>query len=142
MATATAGPEAPIDTRTLTVRGAVALASSLVATLLLLGAVEATDAVEPFQPLSVPSVAVLTAVGAIGATVVYWAIARRSETPNRTFTRVAAGVLVLSFLPDLGLLQSDPAATVPAVLVLMAMRVAVAAICVAVLTGRIGEPVP
>jgi hypothetical protein len=53
------------------------------------------------------------------------------------FTRVAVVVLLLSFVPDVLLLQADPAATVPAVIVLMVMHVVVAVVCVASLTGRL-----
>jgi hypothetical protein len=42
-------------------------------------------------------------------------------------------VLVVSFLPDLGLLAGDPAATVPGVLALMVMHVVVAAASVGAL---------
>lgn len=138
MSTATGTANASLDRRTLAVRGAVAVLASLAVNLLLLGVVQAGDLVEPFDPLSVPSVAVLTAAGAVGATVAYWVLTRRRSDPGQTFARVAAVVLVLSFVPDVALLANDPAATVPAVLVLMVMHVTVAAICVATLTGRLG----
>lgn len=41
---------------------------------------------------------------------------------------------MVSFLPDLALLQVDSAATVPAVVVLVVTHVVVAAVCVLVLT--------
>ena len=72
----------------------------------------------------------------MGATVTYWLLVRRASNPDRTFVRVASVVLVVSFVPDVGLLSGDPAATVPGVVVLMAMHVVVAAVSVTVLTGR------
>ena len=59
-----------------------------------------------------------------------------ADDPGRTFTVVASVALVLSFVPDLALPSFDPDATLFGVVVLMAMRVAVAAICVAVPTDR------
>lgn len=120
--------------RELTLRGAVAVGLSLLVNWLLLAVVLLTEFVEPFDPLSFPPVTLLTALGAIGAVVVYAAIDRRSRTPDRTFALVAVTVLVVSFIPDLALLAFDDNATVGAVAVLMAMHVTVAAICVEVLT--------
>lgn len=128
-----------VDGRDLAKRGAAAVVLSLVANWVVLGAVLAGDLVDPFDPLSVAPVTGLTVLGAVGATLVYRLVARRSATPDRTFTIVAAVVLGLSFLPDLALLRVDPAAAVPAVVVLMAMHVVVAVICVVVLTGRAWE---
>lgn len=129
-----ATPE-PIGGRELAERGAAAVALSLAGNWLLLWIVLAADLVEPFDALTVPPVTLLTALGALGATLVYWALTRLSDRPDRAFTIVAAVVLVASFLPDLTLLQFDPNATVPAVIVLMLMHV-VAAVCVAFLTDR------
>lgn len=125
-----------IPTATLTVRGIVAVVIALVANGLLLGAVLATDLVEPFEPLSIGSVALFTVLGAIAATLVFGFLTRRSEQPDRTFIVLAGIVLVLSFGPDAWLLQSDPEATVPGVLVLMVMHVVVAASSVWALTDR------
>jgi hypothetical protein len=88
-----------------------------------------------FRPIAVPPVVFLSAVGALGAAAVYWLLGRVVADRERTFVRVAAAVLVLSFLPDLALLSRDPAATVPGVAVLTAMHVVVAAACVGVLPG-------
>ncbi|MFC7028952.1 DUF6069 family protein [Halomicroarcula sp. GCM10025324] len=79
-----------------------------------------------FRPLSVPPVAIFSAVGAVGAVVVYQGFRRYVDRADYYFVRVAAVVLVLSFLPDVGLLFGDPAATVPGVVVLMLMHVVVA----------------
>ncbi|KTG20244.1 DUF6069 family protein [Haloferax profundi] len=115
-------------------RGLTAVALSLVANALVLTLVLASGAVQPFTPLSYPPVMFLSAVGAIGATLVYGLLSSRVENPDRTFLQVAIVVLVLSFVPDIGLLFGDPQATVAGVLVLMVMHVVVAAVCVGVLT--------
>lgn len=134
---ATTSGNGTIESGVLIRRGAIALALSLVVNWIVLQAVLVGDLVEPFEPLEFPSVTSLTALGALGATAVYAAISRFADDPNRTFTTVAVIVLGLSFIPDLALLEVDPAATVPAVVVLMVMHVTVATICIVVLTGRV-----
>lgn len=79
-----------------------------------------------FRPLTVPPVVFLSTAGAVGALVVYQGFRRYIDRPDHYFVRVAAVVLVLSFLPDIGLLVGDPAATVAGVVVLMLMHVVVA----------------
>lgn len=117
----------------LPVRGGVAVVVSILLNAALVVAVGAAGVAPGFQPLTLPPVAFLSAVGAAGATGVYWLLQRRVADVDRTFTRVAAAVLVLSFLPDVGLLVADPAATVAGVLVLMIMHVVVAAVSVGAL---------
>ena len=107
-----------------------------------------TDADEPIEAEACGRCSMSSVVGAVakdqtpdgvvGATLVYALLLRRSRAPRRTFVRVAAAVLVLSFLPDLALLALDPAATVGGVVVLMLMHVVVAAASVGVLTRRVG----
>lgn len=135
MATTTRSEATP-ELGTVAVRGVVAAALAAVANAVLVWVVTVTDAVEPFQPLTYPPVVLFSVLGALGAAVVYGVLVRRVADPDRTFLRVAAVVLVVSFLPDVGLLAADPAATVPAVLVLMVMHAVVAAISVATLTRR------
>ena len=115
-------------------RGFVAVALSLVANALVLTLVLASGVVQPFTPLSYPPVLFLSGVGAVGATLVYGLLSTRVENPDRTFLRVAVAVLVLSFLPDIGLLFVDPQATIPGVVVLLVMHVVVAGVCVGTLT--------
>lgn len=125
-----------IPTATLVVRGIVATVIALVANGVLLGAVLATELVSPIDQLSIGPVALFTTLGAIGATVVFGLLTRRSDGPDRTFLLLTAAVLVISFGPDLWLWQSDPAATIGAVVVLMIMHVVVAASSVFALTDR------
>jgi hypothetical protein len=125
---------------------ATALASRAAVATVLAGAVNAALVAgataagvgEGFRAVSYPPVLFLTVAGVVGAAVVYALLLRRSRTPRRTFVRVAAAVLVLSFLPDLALLALDPAATVGGVVVLMLMHVVVAAASVGVLTRGAG----
>ncbi|WP_416838653.1 DUF6069 family protein [Haloferax sp. DFSO52] len=136
--TSTARPTRSVLAR----RGLTAVVLSVVANALVLTLVLASGAVQPFAPLSYPSVLFLSGAGAVGATLVYGYLTMRVENPDRTFLRVALAVLVVSFLPDFGLLIGDPQATVPGVLVLMAMHVIVASVCVGTLTkiGRESTP--
>ena len=89
-----------------------------------------------FMPLQSPAFIFLTVVLLLGAIVTFAVIGRLSRRPVRTFQIVAAIVLVLSFLPDIGLLVSGaPGATLPGVLTLMLMHVIAAGVVVGVL-GR------
>ena len=72
--------------------------------------------------------------GGDGATLVCLLLQRRSPTPTRTFVRVAALVLVGSFLPDLRLLLWEPAVTVR-VVVLVIVHVLAAVITLGILTA-------
>jgi CDP-diglyceride synthetase len=104
---------------------------------------EANSVAPVFRALSVPPVAFLSAVGAVGAAVVYELLRRRSATPDRTFRRVAGAVLVVSLVPDVALLVVDDAATLAGVLVLMVMHAVVAAVCVTLVPrGARGESAP
>jgi hypothetical protein len=125
-----------IGMRALAIRGAIAVLGSVVGNALVLAVVLASGLVQPFMALAYPPVVFLSAAGAVGATVVYALLARRGGDYDRTFRRVAAAVLVVSFVPDVALLVADPAATVPAVVVLMVMHVVVAAASVVALTRR------
>ena len=126
-----------IETKELVKRGGIAVVLSIVANLILLQLVLVPELVQQFEPLNIAPVALFSGLGAVGATIAYAVVDRLSESPDRTFTRVAAVVLLLSFVPDVLLLQADPAATAPAVVVLMVMHVVVAVASVASLTGRL-----
>jgi hypothetical protein len=126
-----------VETKELAKRGGIAAVLSVVANLVVLQAVLVPELVQGFEPLNVGPVAVFSVLGAVGATVAYGVVDRLSETPDRTFVVVAAVVLLVSFVPDVLMLQADPAATAPAVAVLMFMHVVVAVACVVSLTGRL-----
>lgn len=86
----------------------------------------------PFGPLAVGPVLVNSVVAAVGATIVYGIVARFSTYPNRTFTRTAAAVLVLSF----GMLLTPHLAGAPLSVygTLAVMHVTAAVVIVGVLT--------
>lgn len=131
----------PIPLGLLARRGAVAIVLAVACNGLLLGAVTRFELVEPFGALTAPPVVFLTVLTTIAATAVYGAVTRLWPWPDRLFIRLAAVVLLASFLPDLGILRADPDATVGAVLVLMSMHVVVAVICIYLLTDRY-SPIP
>lgn len=124
----------------LAVRAGLAVVLSVLVNGVLVLAFDAAGIAPDFRALSIPPVAFLSAAGAVGAAAVYWLLGRYVDRPERTFRRVAVAVLVLSFVPDLGLLAADPAATVPGVLALMGMHVVVAAASVGFLSGFRGDP--
>jgi hypothetical protein len=86
-----------------------------------------------FQPLAVPPVAFLSAVGVVGAALVYLALGRLSDRPVRQFRLLAGAVLVLSFVPDFVLLPGTEGATALGIGLLLVMHVVVAVVCVALL---------
>lgn len=115
------------------IRGGLAVVLALFLNVgLVLGANVAGIAPE-FRALSVPPVAFLSALGAAGATLVYWLIHRSAADGDRTFLRIAVAVLLLSFVPDLALLEVDPVATPLGVAVLVVMHVVVAGVSISLL---------
>lgn len=115
------------------VRAGVAIVIGVLVNVLVVLAAGTLGVAPGFRPLTVPPVVFLSAVGAVGAVVVYALFQRYVDRAEHYFVRVAAVVLVLSFLPDVGLLFGDPAATVPGVVLLMVMHVVVAAASVGAL---------
>lgn len=123
--------------RTIALWGVAATILAAVCNAALVPVARALDVAPGFEPIAYPPVVFLTVLGGLAGTVVFAVVVRLSGDPARTFTRLAAGVLVLSFVPDLLLLQVQPAATVPGVLVLMAMHVVAAVVIVGLLTRGI-----
>lgn len=97
-------------------------------------------------PLEWGPVIALSAIGAIGATLVYGLIIRVSTRPNRTFTIVAVAVLLLSFVPTLNVYLSPPPELVgtpgSVYATLGVMHVTAAAVIVSVLTRVTRKPRP
>ena len=128
--------------KSLGVTGPVAVLGALFATLSVrwLG-LALVDVPPEFPPLDGPGPTVFfTVVSGLVAVGVFAAIRRFSRDPVRLFRRIAIGVLVLSFLPDLGLLGAGAAATFPGatpagVGLLMLMHVAAAVVIVWALTA-------
>ncbi|MDH3208189.1 MAG: DUF6069 family protein [Gemmatimonadota bacterium] len=94
-----------------------------------------------FLPLAGPGPTIFfTTVSGVAAVGVFALVRRLSSRPVSLFRKIAGVVLVLSFLPDLGLLSEGaadafPGATPAGVSVLMLMHVVAAAVIVWVLTG-------
>ena len=86
-----------------------------------------------FFQLQVPLDIVFTIIGTIGAVLVFALVSRLSRRPIRLYRIIATVVLVLSLIPDLGLLSS-PGASWYAVGTLMSMHIATYLICVVILT--------
>jgi len=128
------GDDAPPPLAEVAVEGLLALVGALLVNVVVVGGVRTLGLVRPFQPVAVVPVALFTAAGVVGATVVYAAISRLTADYDWTFTVVAGVALLLSFVPDVLILRSDPEATLPAVLVLAVLHVTTAVISVAVLT--------
>jgi hypothetical protein len=88
-----------------------------------------------FLPLTPVPTVLDTILGCVGAVLVFVIVVFYPESA-RTYRRVAAGVLFLSFIPDLLLATShDMGGGWPEASFLMIMHVAVWAICVTLLPG-------
>ena len=72
----------------------------------------------------------------LGAILVFALVGARARQPIRTFRKIAAGALLVSFLPDLALLFGGgmPPASISNVLALMLMHLVAFAISVGFLT--------
>ena len=120
-----------------------ALAGSIIATLAVFWAAVTTLSItSEFPPLASPGPTIFfTAVGALGAIVVFAILRRFTERPEYFSRRIAVAVLLVSFVPDLWLLSADafPGTSATAVAVLMVMHVVAAAVIVWFLTVR-GSP--
>ncbi|QSG05467.1 DUF6069 family protein [Halapricum desulfuricans] len=124
--TTTRSPSVPV-------RGGLAVVLAVFVNVVFVLGVDTLGIAPAFRALAIPPVAFLSALGASGATVVYWLLGRYASDADRKFVRVAAGVLLLSVVPDVALLAIDPAATLLAVVILVAMHVVVATVSVGVL---------
>lgn len=127
-------PDSEPDGVAVAIRGAQAVVIATIANTFLLSAVLLVDAVTPFEPLDYPSVVVLTALGVLGATVVYWLLVQWKPNPDEYFVWIAVVVLLVLYIPAIGLLVRDPAATIPGVAVLMTMHTIAAAVSIGFLT--------
>lgn len=115
----------------LPVRTVVALVAALLGNIAIVNIAISTDLAPELLALSYPPVAFLTTVGVLGAAVVYWLLSTRVDSPTRTFTRLAWAVLVLSFVPDIGILLVDETATAAGVGALALMHLTAAVACIA-----------
>jgi hypothetical protein len=119
--------------------GALAIGASVVANLLIrIIAVNVLGIGEGFMPLSWGPPIVFTIIGVLGAIIVFAIIARFAKRPTRLFRIIGVVVLVLSLLPDIGLLSANnmPGTSLSAVITLMLMHVAAGTITIWLLTTR------
>jgi len=120
----------PATARTLATRGAGMLAIALAVNLALGWIALSQEVVASTEFFRYPAIVVWTLLGTVGATVVYGVLTRRSATPDRTFVRVAAVVLVLSFVPDVGLALTADSVTTSEAIGLMVLHVPPAVVAV------------
>lgn len=111
----------------------VAVAATALVRVITLAFVDVPTDFVPF-PLGWGPVIASSVIGVLGATVVYGVITRVSQRPNRTFTLLAAVVLLLSFAPLLTMPPAFAATITPVIPALVVMHVSVAAVCIGVLT--------
>lgn len=95
-----------VDAVTTAKRGVVALVLGLLVNFAIVQSVFTFDLTGTTEDIEFWSTTILTTIGVIGATAVHALIARRSSEPNRLFVRVAVVALLLSFLPNIGLILS------------------------------------
>jgi predicted ferric reductase len=97
-----------------------------------------THVPDTFMTLSAGPVIAWSIFGTIGACITFFLTRKFADNPNRTFIRISAVVLVLSFIPDVLIHGKDSGpfvgVTWSAVILLMLMHVAAAAILVYTLT--------
>lgn len=110
--------------------GAVALVLAWIGNALVTTGARGVGIGEGLMALSYPSVLFLTAVGVVGATVVYAVLDRLTGRPDRNFVVLAAVVLVLSVVPDFTSIPDEPGGSLPAGIVLASMHVLTAVIVV------------
>lgn len=125
-----------VDSSRIWLGGLITIVLAVVGNLLLVWLAKMVVAVDPaFQPLQLMRVAIFTVVGVLGGVIVYAVLAAKAKHPIRTYQRIAWGVLILSFLPDIGLYFSDfmPGTTVTAVVILMLAHVVAGLIAIYVL---------
>jgi len=121
-------------------RGGIALGLAVLVNVAIVFAADAAGIAPILDPLSTGPVVLFTALGVVGATIVYGVLARFRAEPDRLFALVAAVVLVLSLIPDATYAPTLPGATTLGVTVLAVMHVTAALVAVAVLTDLVAWP--
>lgn len=121
--------------------GPLDVIASVAANALVRAIAQAVFEVPPeFRPFAAGQFIFLTVAGTVGATIVFAVVGWLAKRPIRAFTWIAAVALVLSWLPDFGLLAAKrlPGVSVQSVGALMFMHVVAAAISFGLLT-RLGR---
>ena len=97
--------EERVEPRRLLWVGPLAIAAAVAAnTAVRAGELAVLNVPDSFTPLVSPAYAIATAVGVLGAVIVFGIVAARSRRPIAAFQKIAWGALLLSALPTLGLL--------------------------------------
>ena len=127
-----------VDLRRLLWLGPLVIVAALAANAIVRAvALAVLDVPATFTPLASPSFISLTIIGVLGAVIVFAVVGARAKQPISTFRKIAVGALLVSCLPDIGLLFGGggmPAAALSNVLALMLMHTAAYAISVGLLT--------
>lgn len=123
--------------------GPLTIVAAVVANLVAVALFQAALRPDPaFLPLTYGPVAFFSAVGALGAVIVYAAVGRLSRRPLSLYRRIALVALIVSCVPDL-LLPLQPAAfpgvSWPNVVALIVLHLIAWAVCVQLLTRLAGE---
>ena len=125
-----------VVTRRLLWVGPLALVASLVATVLIRTiAVAAFDVPSELESLRIGAVILLTIVGVVGAVAVFAVISKWARRPVQLYLKIAVVALLLSWVPDIDILISEPyrGTGVDSVGTLMSMHAVVAVITVTLL---------
>ena len=125
-----------IEVGVLAKRGVGALVIALVVNLALGWAVLTADLVGSTEFFQYPAIALWTTLGIAGATGVYGTVTRLSDNPDRTFVRLAGAVLVVSMLPNIGLIVAGDTVSTSEGVGLMALHVPPAIVAVLALPDR------
>ncbi|WP_246986058.1 DUF6069 family protein [Halorientalis marina] len=128
-----------LDARTLVRQGMLSLAVALAANAALVFVSGVAGIAPDLDPLNYGPVVLFTSVGVIGATVVYAALDRLSDSPDRTFAIVAVAVALVSLIPDVVFVPQLPGATTLGAVVLGVMHLTTAAACIVFLTDLPGR---
>lgn len=121
-------------------RGLVAVALAAIANALLrTGSVAIDPTLASVRPFGWAPILGSSVVTAVGATVVYWALIRRTARPNRNFVVIASAVLLVSFVPVVVAAPAIPGMTTAGVLALGVMHAVSALVIVGALMGTIGR---
>jgi hypothetical protein len=96
---------------------------------------------ETFSPFFYSLIALYTALGVVGAGVVYFITTKITKNYNKVFTWIAVVTLILSLIPDVQIYTNpggadDIGATIPIVLVLMLTHIFAAFISIRKLTSK------
>lgn len=126
-------------TRLATYGVVAAIVASVVNVLVRVVALTLFDVPAGFEPLGWGPIINTTVIGVVGATVVYGLLTRTSTRPTRTFTIVAAVVLVVSFVPLLVPPSFLAGAQWSVLATLAVMHVTTAAVVVGILPRATGS---